>query len=197
MNSSHCKSAENPTESKGDQGKIKTKPFIFPKKDLKDLKTSTQGKPSVSVKKVISFYERLKALYKARTGTVNNFRELIGVIYGSMKKYKNDKKIQLPHSRLEGIMYASLDACLCKEGVENLAAMLTVIIRNKVNDVIAEGMPKKGAKHEKVPDWFYKQKEEQRQKTEQVIEDAPGIDFEAERTRLMKILYGNDWEPNN
>ena len=105
-------------------------------KTLINKKTSTtDSKSSNSTNKVTSFYSKLKTLFEARKGSLNNFRAVVGVLYAKMRKIKADSDITLSHEQIEGIMYASLDALLNMQHVKNELAMLNAIIKNKINDV--------------------------------------------------------------
>ena len=155
-------------------------------KTLFNKKTSTtDSKSSNSTNKATSFYSKLKKLFEARKGTLNNFREFIGVLYGKMRKLKADSDITLSHAQIEGIMYSSLDALLNMQGVHNELAMLNAIMRNKINDAIKPVVSKVQATKQRVelvPDWFENRNDNKAEK----VEDS--INFEAERAAILAKL---------
>ncbi|MGG2109080.1 hypothetical protein ABFY60_01135 [Lysinibacillus pakistanensis] len=153
---------------------------------LKDIKTST--KQSSDQKN--TFYNRLKNLYQARTGSLEGFKPFVGVIYGSLKKIKAEDKLTLSHVQLETILYQSLDAAISASDQyvkTNRVALLSAIIRNKINDFVANSSaaPEKDKtrKVELVPAWFATRHEQE----EEVTEEKKAY-FAQERERILAML---------
>ncbi|MCY9549983.1 hypothetical protein [Lysinibacillus xylanilyticus] len=138
-------------------------------KTIKDIKTSTK---QASDKKN-NLYNRLKDLYQARRGSLEGFKPFVGVIYGSLKKIKAEDKLTLSHVQLETIMYQSLDAAISasEQYVKtNRVALLSAIIRNKINDLtvsVTLEKEKKTRKVEVVPTWFATRHEQEEELTEE------------------------------
>jgi len=140
-------------------------------KTLKDIKTSTK---QASDKKN-NLYNRLKDLYQARTGSLEGFKAFAGVIYGTMKKIKAEDKLGLSKGQLETIMYQSLDAAISASDQyvkTNRLALLSAIIRNKINDLTvsnssAASEKEKTRKVEVVPAWFATRHEQEEELTEE------------------------------
>lgn len=156
-------------------------------KTIKDIKTSTK---QASDKKN-NLYNRLKDLYQARTGSLEGFKPFVSVIYGSLKKIKAEDKLGLSHSHLEIIMYQSLDAAISASDQyvkTNRLALLSAIIRNKINDLtvsnVSTGSEKeKTRKVEVVPAWFATRHEQE----EEVTEEKEAY-FAQERERILAKL---------
>lgn len=156
-------------------------------KILKDIKTSTK---QVSEQKN-NLYNRLKNLYQARTGSLEGFKPFVGVIYGSLKKIKAEDKLTLSHVQLESIMYQSLDAAVSASDQyvkTNRVALLSAIIRNKINDLTvsnSSAVPEKDKtrKVELVPAWFATRHEQE----EEVTEEKKAY-FAQERERILAKL---------
>jgi len=159
-------------------------------KTLKDIKTST--KPSSDKKN--NLYKRLKNLYQARTGSLEGFKPFVGVIYGSLKKIKAEDKLTLSHVQLETIMYQSLDSAISASDQyikNNRLALLSAIIRNKINDLTVSNStvaPEKNVarKVEPVPAWFATRHEP----IEEVTEEKMTF-FAQERERILDMLGSN------
>jgi len=159
-------------------------------KTLKDIKTST--KPSSDKKN--NLYKRLKNLYQARTGSLEGFKPFVGVIYGSLKKIKAEDKLTLSHVQLETIMYQSLDSAISASDQyikNNRLALLSAIIRNKINDLTVSNStvaPEKNVarKVEPVPAWFATRHEP----VEEVTEEKMTF-FAQERERILDMLGSN------
>ncbi|MFJ7371650.1 hypothetical protein ACIQVU_19830 [Lysinibacillus sp. NPDC098008] len=155
-------------------------------KTIKDIKTST--KQSSDQKN--NLYNRLKNLYKARTGSLEGFKAFVGVIYGSLKKIKAEDKLGLSHGHLETIMYQSLDAAISVSDQyvkTNRLALLSAIIRNKINDLTVSNAStgsgkEKTRKVEVVPAWFATRHEQ-----EEVTEEKKAY-FAQERERILAEL---------
>lgn len=156
-------------------------------KTLKDIKTSTK----YSSEQKNNLYNRLKNLYKARTGSLEGFKSFVGVIYGSLKKIKTEDKLTLSHVQLETIMYQSLDAAISASDQyvkTNRLALLSAIIRNKINDLTvsnSSAVPEqdKTRKVELVPTWFATRHEQ-----EEVVTEEKKAYFAQERERILAIL---------
>lgn len=156
-------------------------------KTLKDIKTSTKQ----SSEQKNNLYNRLKNLYKARTGSLEGFKPFVGVIYGSLKKIKAEDKLTVSHVQLESIMYQSLDAAISasEQYVKtNRLALLSAIIRNKINDLTVSNSPAvpekdKTRKVELVPTWFATRHEQE----EEVTEEKKAY-FAQERERILAML---------
>jgi len=156
-------------------------------KILKDIKTST--KQSSDQKN--NLYTRLKNLYQARTGSLEGFKQFVGVIYGSLKKIKAEDKLMLSNVQLETIMYQSLDAAISANDQyikSNRLALLSAIIRNKINDVTvsnSSAAPEKNVarKVEQVPAWFAT-----RHESEEEITEEKKAYFAQERERILAML---------
>lgn len=156
-------------------------------KTLKDIKTSTKQ----SSEQKNNLYNRLKNLYKARTGSLEGFKSFVGVIYGSLKKIKAEDKLTLSHVQLETIMYQSLDAAVSASDQyvkTNRLALLSAIIRNKINDLTvsnSSAVPEqdKARKVELVPTWFATRHEQE----EEVTEEKKAY-FAQERERILAML---------
>lgn len=156
-------------------------------KTLKDIKTST--KQSSDQKN--NLYNRLKNLYKARTGSLESFKSFVGVIYGSLKKIKAEDKLTLSHVQLEMIMYQALDAAISASDQyvkTNRLALLSAIIRNKINDLTVSNSStvpdkEKTRKVELVPTWFATRHEQ-----EEVVTEEKKAYFAQERERILAML---------
>lgn len=156
-------------------------------KSLKDIKTSTK---EVSEQRN-HLYNRLKKLYQARTGSLEGFKPFVGVIYGSIKKIKAEDKLTLSHVQLESILYQSLDAAISASDQyvkTNRLALLSAIIRNKINDLTvlnSSAVPEKEKtrKVEVVPAWFATRHEQE----EEVTEEKKAY-FAQERERILAKL---------
>lgn len=159
-------------------------------KTLKDIKTSTKH----SSDKKNNLYKRLKNLYQARTGSLEGFKPFVGVIYGSLKKIKAEDKLTLSHVQLETIMYQSLDSAISASDQyikNNRLALLSAIIRNKINDLTVSNStvaPEKNVarKVEPVPAWFATRHEP----IEEVTEEKMAF-FAQERERILDMLGSN------
>lgn len=157
-------------------------------KTLKDIKTSTK---QASDKKNNNLYNRLKDLYQARTSSLEGFKAFVGVIYGSLKKIKAEDKLGLSHGHLETIMYQSLDAAISASDQyvkTNRLALLSAIIRNKINDLTvsnssAASEKEKTRKVEMVPSWFATRHEQE----EELTEEKKAY-FAQERERILAKL---------
>ncbi|HBA8009809.1 TPA: hypothetical protein J1002_004877 [Escherichia coli] len=156
-------------------------------KTLKDIKTSTKQ----SSEQKNNLYNRLKNLYKTRTGSLEGFKSFVVVIYGSLKKIKAEDKLTLSHVQLEMIMYQSLDAAISASNQyvkTNRLALLSAIIRNKINDLTvsnssAVSEKDKTRKVELVPSWFATRHEQE----EEVNEEKKAY-FAQERERILAML---------
>lgn len=156
-------------------------------KTIKDIKTST--KQSSDQKN--NLYNRLKNLYQARTGSLEGFKAFVGVIYGSLKKIKAEDKLGLSHGHLETLMYQSLDAAISASNQyvkTNRLALLSAIIRNKINDLTVSNAStasekEKTRKVEVVPAWFTTRHEQE----EEVTEEKKAY-FAQERERILAKL---------
>ncbi|OCX60517.1 hypothetical protein BFM98_20440 [Lysinibacillus sp. AR18-8] len=157
-------------------------------KIIKDIKTSTK---QASDQKN-NLYNRLKDLYQARTGSLEGFKPFVGVIYGSLKKIKAEDKLGLSHGHLETIMYQSLDAAISASDQyvkTNRLALLSAIIRNKINDLTVSNSSaapekEKSRKVEVIPAWFATRHE---QVEEEVTEEKKAY-FAQERERILAKL---------
>lgn len=156
-------------------------------KIIKDIKTSTK---QASDKKN-NLYNRLKNLYQARTGSLEGFKPFVRVIYGSLKNFKSEDKLMLSHVQLETIMYQSLDAAISASDQyvkTNREALLSAIIRNKINDLTisnSSAAPEKDKtrKVELVPTWFATRHEQE----EELTEEKKAY-FAQERERVLAKL---------
>lgn len=156
-------------------------------KIIKDIKTSTKQ----SSDKKNNLYNRLKNLYQARTGSLEGFKPFVGVIYGSFKKIKAEDKLTLSHVQLETIMYQSLDAAISASDQyvkTNRVALLSAIIRNKINDVTVvhssvASEKQVARKVETVPAWFAT-----RHEPEEEITEEKKASYAQERERILAML---------
>ncbi len=156
-------------------------------KTIKDIKTFT--KQSSDQKN--NLYNRLKDLYQARTGSLEDFKAFVGVIYGSLKKIKAEDKLRLSHGHLETILYQSIDAAISASDQyvkTNRLALLNAIIRNKINDLMVSNSyaapeKEKSRKVELVPAWFATRHEQE----EEVTEEKKAY-FAQERERILAKL---------
>lgn len=156
-------------------------------KTIKDIKTST--KQSSNQKN--NLYNRLKDLYQARTGSLEGFKAFVGVIYGSLKKIKAEDKLGLSHGHLETILYQSFDAAISVSDQyikTNRVALLSAIIRNKINDVTVSSSSEILEKHEvrkveTVPAWFAT-----RHESEEEITEEKKAYFAQERERILAMF---------
>lgn len=156
-------------------------------KTIKDIKTST--KQASNQKN--NLYNRLKNLYQARTGSLEGFKAFVGVIYGSLKKIKAEGKLRVSHGQLETILYQSLDAAISASDQyvkTNRLALLSAIIRNKINDLTVSNAStgsekEKKRKVEVVPAWFATRHEQE----EEVSEEKKAY-FAQERERILAKL---------
>ena len=155
-------------------------------KTLKDIKTSTKQ----SSDKKTNFYNRLKALYQARTGSLEGFKPFLGVIYGSMKKIKAEGHLTLSHVQLETILYQSFDAAISASDSyvkTNRFALLSAIIKTKIKDLTMPSTPvteKNAVRNiEKVPDWFATRHDAVTEPT-----DQDKLAFTKERERVLAKL---------
>lgn len=152
-------------------------------KIIKDIKTSTKQASDQNN----NLYNRLKNLYQARTSSLEGFKPFVGVIYGSLKKIKAEDKLTLSNVQLESIMYQSLDAAVSASDQyvkTNRIALLSAIIRNKINDLTISVVPEKEKtrKVEVVPAWFATRHEQ-----EEVTEEKKAY-FAQERERILAKL---------
>lgn len=156
-------------------------------KTIKDIKTSTKQ----SSNQRNNLYNRLKDLYQARTGSLEGFKAFVVVIYGSLKKIKAEDKLGLSHGHLETLMYQSLDAAISVTDQyvkTNRLALLSAIIRNKINDLTVSNAStasekEKTRKVEVVPAWFATRHEQE----EEVTEEKKAY-FAQERERILAKL---------
>ena len=156
-------------------------------KTIKDIKTSTKQ----SSNQRNNLYNRLKDLYQARTGSLEGFKAFVGVIYGSLKKIKAEDKLGLSNGHLETIMYQSLDAAISASDQyvkTNRLALLSAIIRNKINDLTVSNSSaapekEKSRKVELVPAWFATRHEQEEEVTEE-----KKVYFAQERERILAKL---------
>ena len=156
-------------------------------KTLKDIKTSTKQ----SSEQKNNLYNRLKNLYKARTGSLEGFKSFVGVIYGSLKKIKAEDKLRLSHGHLETILYQSFDAAISASDQyvkTNRLALLSAIIRNKINDLTVSNVStasekEKIRKVEVVPAGVATRHEQE----EEVTEEKKAY-FAQERERILAKL---------
>lgn len=155
-------------------------------KTLKDIKTST----TQSSDKKITFYNRLKTLYKARTGSLEGLKPFLGVIYGSMKKIKAESNLTLSHVQLETIMYQAFDAAISASDQyvkTNRFALLSAIIKTKIKDLTMPSTPvteKTAVRNvEKVPEWFATRNQKAAELT-----DEEKAAFAKERERILAKL---------
>ena len=107
--------------------------------------------------------------------------------YGSLKKIKAEDKLTLSQVQLETIMYQSLDAAISASDQyvkTNRLALLSAIIRNKINDLTVSVVPEKEKtrKVEVVPAWFATRHEQ-----EEVTEEKKAY-FAQERERILAKL---------
>lgn len=133
-------------------------------------------------------YTKLKTLYIARRGQLDNWRTIARVIYSKIKKLKLEMNSNLTNVQIESIMYRSLDALLNMRSVKNELAMLNAIINNKVKDLVTPTIASTQKKInnlrcEQVPDWF-----DTRNDNTTNAEMDSGIDFEAEKLRILSKL---------
>lgn len=129
-----------------------------------------EAKEQTLYQKLLKAYNPKNDIQKAK------FKELVAIIYSSMKK--NKAKFNMNHKQLEQIMLSSLQVLLAKEGVNNQAAMLSVIIKNKIENLTkaytSPNASKSPVRREKEPEWFNSRnnKKEQTGLTEEEQETA-------------------------
>ena len=117
---------------------------------------SKPAKEPTLYQKLLNAYKPSNDIQKAK------FNELVAIIYKLMKDYK--AKHNMNHSQLEQIMMSSFNALLNKEGVKNQPAMLSVIIRNKIENLTkaytSPNASKSSVSREVLPEWFNSRNEE-------------------------------------
>ena len=141
-------------------------------KSLKDIKTST-------------FYNNLKNLYKARTGSLDGLKPFLGILFGSMKKLKAEGNLVLSHRQLETILYQSFDAAISASDSyikTNRFALLSAIIKRKIDDLTKPKAQASG-RVEVVPTWFATR----HQKVEKPTEEEK-VFFAKEREKILAKL---------
>lgn len=136
-----------------------------------------------------SLYQKLKNAYKPSNDIqMARFKELVAIIYKIMRETKS--KFNFNHAQLEQIMLSSFQALLNKEGVKKPAAMLSVIIRNKIENLTkgykSPNAPKEPVSREKVPAWFNTRNDKQ-EHTEQPSDEEIRY-FENERKKILERL---------
>lgn len=135
-----------------------------------------------------TLYQKLMNMYKPSNDIQKaRFKELIAIVYKLMKEAK--EKHNMNHIQLEQIMMASFRVLLNKEGVKKPAAMLSVIIRKKIENTIkpytSPNAQNGSVSREMIPEWFNARNEEKTQETlsERELKEA--------RARLAKKM---GWE---
>lgn len=113
-------------------------------------KPSNTGKEPTLYQKLMNMYKPSNDIQKAK------FRELVAIVYRLMKDAKEQHNMN--HIQLEQIMLSSFRALLDKTGVKKPAAMLSVIIRNKIENATkaytTPNASKSPVRREKEPKWF-------------------------------------------
>lgn len=135
-----------------------------------------------------SLYQKLMNMYKPSNDIQKaKFRELVAIVYKLMKDAKEQHNMN--HIQLEQIMLSSFSVLLNKEGVEKPAAMLSVIIRKKIenatNAYTTPNASKSPVSREVEPEWF-KSRNDKQEQTE--LTDEEKIAFEKERQRILSKL---------
>ncbi|MEK4427612.1 hypothetical protein [Solibacillus sp. FSL K6-1523] len=109
-----------------------------------------------------TLYQKLKNAYKPSNDLeMAKFKELVAIVYNLMKKNKEQHGFN--HNQLEQIMLSSFHALLNKEGVNNPPAMLSIIIRKKIENLTksytSPNASKTSVMKEIEPEWFSKRNE--------------------------------------
>lgn len=145
-------------------------------------KASESTKEQTLYQKLLNAYKPSNDIQKAK------FKELLAVIYKLMKDFK--AKHAFNHRQLEQIMLSSFQVLLDKEGVKNQAAMLSVIIRNKVENLTKAYTSPKASKSsvmkEKEPEWFAS-----RHENNNVVELSEEQQQQA-KERILKLLNAEE-----
>ena len=143
-------------------------------------KAPGEVKEQTLYQKLLKAYKPSNDIQKAR------FKELVAIIYKLMKDYK--AQFNFNHKQLEQIMLSSFQALLDKEGVNNPPAMLSVIIKNKVENLTkaytTPNASKSPVSKEILPEWF-----NSRNDKKEIVELSEKEQAEA-RERIMKKLEG-------
>ena len=121
-----------------------------------------------------TLYQKLMNMYKPSNDIQKaKFKELVAIVYKLMKDAKEQHNMN--HIQLEQIMLSSFRVLLNKEGVKKPAAMLSVIIRKKIeNTTKAYTSPNASQSHvyvEPKPEGFdkrYEEKEEEKLSEEEL-----------------------------
>ncbi|WP_431029664.1 HTH domain-containing protein [Lysinibacillus sp. LZ02] len=127
----------------------------------------------------VTLQDKLEIIYTSQpVKEQRDFEVLLPVVFGSMKRYKGT----LSHIQLEQVMISSMEALIRKKDVRNECAMLSRIIQRQVEQATQPTYrPIQQRVRELVPHWFDK-------RNEQIIEPAAGIDYEAERAKVLAKL---------
>lgn len=115
-----------------------------------------------------TLYEKLMNMYKPSNDIEKaKFKELVAIVYKLMKDGKEQHNMN--HIQLEQIMLSSFRALLNKTGVKKPAAMLSVIIRKKIenatNAYTTPNASESSVRREKEPEWFNSRNDKQEQET--------------------------------
>ena len=115
-----------------------------------------------------TLYQKLMNMYKPSNDIqMAKFKELVAIVYKLMKDAKEQHNMN--HIQLEQIMLASFRVLLTKEGVKKPAAMLSVIIRKKIENTTkvytSPKAPQSPVSREAIPEWFNSRHEEKEQET--------------------------------
>lgn len=162
--------------------------------EVDDAKRKKSLEAPQEPQKQLTLYQRLIKAYKPKDEhQMAKFKELVSIVYRLIKEYKN--KFNFNQSQLEQLMLESFDTLLNKDGVKNQAAMLSVIIRNKVSRlttpyIAPQKAPEAPQNREIVPEWFDSRNDdrERREQAEQVKEQDNAIDFETAKKMIEEKL---------
>ncbi|MEE1132068.1 MAG: helix-turn-helix domain-containing protein [Caryophanon sp.] len=158
-------------------------PITYEAQDLKK-DVAAKANPSTQTAPPKTLYEQLKALAMATTGPIPDFKKLMSVIFGTIKKLKNNNT-PLTHWQLEDLMYRSFHALLRKKNIRKRAAMLNKIIANKYHDLLNPHVPEQTPRRvEILPNWF-NQPSEKTVMTMEEFEEAK----QTKRRILEKLNY--------
>lgn len=135
-----------------------------------------------------TLYQKLMNMYKPSNDIQKaKFKELVAIVYKLMKDAKEQHNMN--HIQLEQIMLSSFRALLNKEGVKKPAAMLSVIIRKKIENATkaytTPNASESPISRELEPEWF-KSRNEKQEQTE--LNEKEKEAFEKERQRILSKL---------
>lgn len=141
-----------------------------------------------SAPKQLTLYQKLLKAYKPSNDIQKaRFNELVAIIYKMMKDTK--AKFNFNHKQLEQLMLDAFQTLLSKDGVKKPAAMLSVIIRNKIENLTkaytSPNASKSPVSKEIEPEWFNTRNEKQEQIE---LSEEEKEAFEKEKQRILAKL---------